>query len=135
MAKESVFPPDRPDGVIWTGEVQAIAFTDTPGTTAITIPGRWFRFYATTACHLNIGGSVRIHNASASRLDACFPLPAGAWSQPVYIPSTFDSGGDGAGTLYLSVVRNSANGTLYISQAYPTTDTRTVGATSTSTTT
>ena len=125
-----------PDGSVWTGEVQALDFADTAtAATAITVPGRWFRFYATAGCCVNIG-DANIQTATTALQDSCWPIPSGVTTAPIYIPTSFDSAGDGTGTLYISAIRSGASdGTLYICQCYPSSDTRTTGLQSTTTTT
>ena len=136
---KSTMPSDgrgwTPDGSIWNGETQAQAFTDTvTAATLITVPGRWFRFFATATCHINIG-TLSVYPAAATTEDACYPVEAGVWSDPVYVPTTFDTEGDGTGSLYFTVIRNAADGTLYIAQYGETEGTRTLAVSTTSMTT
>ncbi len=127
-----------PNAKIWTGEVQSIGFDDSgTAATKITTPGRWFMFYATTTCHIVIGNAT-INAAHATAANRCYPIPDGdtaGWHGPIYVPDTFDTQGDGTGDLYVRVIRNAANGTLYIAQAFPNAQTAKVGATTTSSTT
>ena len=134
----------------WTGEVQALAFTDTvTAATKITVPGKWLYFWATEACHITLGDAY-ISAAHATNKNRCFPIPSGkdgaGWCGPFYVPAEFDSKHDGSGDLYVRAVRNSTNGTLYISAAFrsagltpgaagSTTSTTTTTTTTTSTTT
>ena len=125
-------------GFVWTGEVQSISFTDT-STTAdkITVDGRWLMFYATAECHIVIGNDT-IHSAHATAGNRCFPIPNGdtaGWVGPFYIPPSFDTTEDGEGDLYIRVIRNAADGVLYIASAYSSDTTLGRGATSSSTTT
>jgi len=115
-----------PDSDIWTGETQAIAYTDaSTAATAITVPGRWFRFFAKTGAHIVMGGKSDLAPASATVSDQCYPLPVAAWTDPVYIPNVFDSAGTGGGTLYIRIIRSATtNGTLYIAAALPSSTSR-----------
>jgi len=116
-------PP--PNAGIWTGEIQRIATAATSSAaTAITVPGRWFRFYASALCHIVIGGKTDLRPATATGADTCYPVQAGVWSDPVYVPGVFDSAADGTGTLYIRVIRNAADGSLFIAAAYPSSASR-----------
>ena len=110
----------------WTGEVQAIAFTDTVGTTALTINGYDFIITATKACHINFGPQW-VKPASATAEGCCYYIPADTPIQ-IYVPTPFaqdkllatQGERDVQGTLYISIVRNtSTSGTLFIAEARP----------------
>ncbi|MCP4493366.1 MAG: hypothetical protein GY820_39580 [Gammaproteobacteria bacterium] len=134
---------NEPTGALtWTGEVQAIAFTDTAGTTKVTVNGSDFLVTATTACHI-VFGPLGIPDATATGADECFYLPANVPTK-IFVPPFFrrDPGAATAegklvqGSLYINVVRNSADGTLYLSEYLPLAgSSRTVPLTSTTTTT
>ena len=85
-----------PDGTIWTGEIQRLAFTDTcTAATEVTVPGPWYSFYATNVCHIVFGGKTDLRPATATGDDTCYPIPSGSWTEPVYIPDNGElRGGD-----------------------------------------
>ena len=122
----------------WTGEVQSVAFvTASSAATQITVPGRWFMFFATSLCHIVIG-NAGIHDADLTAKNRCFPIPdgdTGGWVGPVYIPDQFDTLTNGTGDLYIKAIRNAADGKLYIASVHVTEGTLGRGATSSSTTT
>lgn len=134
---------NEPTGALtWTGEVQAIAFTDTVAATKITVHGYDFLLTATTACHI-VFGPAQVAAATPTGAGECFYLPANVPTL-VYVPPFF-SMNPGASTvegklvqgdLYISIVRNATNGTLYIAEAMPVAGTsRSTALTSTTTTT
>lgn len=130
----------EPTGAInWTGEVQAIAFTDTAAATAVSVPGNDFLLVATQACHI-VFGTTRMKAAHATNKGVCFFLPANTYL-PVFVSDIFkfNTGDDPTtvepGTLYVGIVRATANGTLYITEMIGNEGCRGEGATSTTSST
>ena len=123
-----------PNCLVWTGEIQSIAFvTASSAATAITIPGRLFEISADQDCHI-VFGNANVNAAHATATSRCYPI----WAKRkyiIYVPDGFDTLQDGTGTLYVRVLRNSADGRLYIAQALPSDDSAGIGATTTTTTT
>jgi len=120
----------------WTGESQAIAFTDTVATTEITLSNlNDLVFVATQDCHINLGARSTINDASATVKNRCYFIKAGVYV-PIYVPEDFMRlSAGGTRQLHISIVRNSANGTLYISNAIGTSTPDYNRATTTSSTT
>ena len=120
MKKESL----RTDGrgiwtgaVNWTGESQAIAFTDTAGSTEITLTNKHdLVFFATEDCTITIGATTGIDNAHATQKNRCFPIGKGMYF-PIYVPPNYMMRTAGVHeddwTLFVNVVAISTSGTLY----------------------
>ena len=132
---------EAPDGTIWTGEIQAISYTNvSTSATQVTVPGPWYKIYSTTGAHVVFGGKTDLRPATATGADTCFPIPVNGWTDPIYIPDSFRNPATGTGSLYVRAIRSaSSNGVLYIAQAFPSPSSRTsssvVWPTSSSTTT
>ena len=116
----------------WGRPTQKIAFTDTAANTAITLDGYDFLIISEQDCHITFG-TTRMPLATVSD----FYLPANTYL-PVYVALSFfqDATSGDEETHYISIVRDSANGDLYLTNYLPVPGTSEIGpATSTSTTT